>query len=492
MNTISQLVKIVKEYNPSADVALLKKAYKFADAAHFGQKRASGKKYITHPLAVAKILADWKMDNYSLVAGLLHDTVEDGAARKDDIQEEFGPTVAALVDGVTKVGEIKLRGSTEEEFVENLRKMFLAMAKDLRVVVIKMADRLHNMETLQFLPEEKQKLISKETLEVYAPLAERLGMGEVKGILEDLAFPYLFPDDARWLVGYSHQAYKEAEEHVAEAKKKLLRALSEESITAEVHGRKKHLYSLYRKLQRPEIDKDISQINDLVALRILVPTIEHCYSALGVVHKIYRPVPALGISDYIAQPKPSGYRSIHTKVFGPKGRIIEIQIRTFEMHEEAEFGIAAHWYYSLAKSGGATKEQLDEGVFAPAEKLSWVKQLAYWQEEITDHQEFMQNLKFDALSHRIFVFTPKGDVKDLPTGSTPIDFAYAVHSEMGDRAIGAKVNGKIVPFSYQLHSGDVCEVLLSKEPRKPNVDWLEFVVTSLAKKEINKGWKTPL
>lgn len=468
------------------------KAYQFASNAHFGQKRLSGEPFIIHPATVAKILTDWKMDSQTIVAGLLHDTIEDGAATQEDVLKEFGPEVAVLVDGVTKVGEIKLRGSSEEEFVENLRKMFLAMAKDLRVVIIKLADRLHNMQTLQFLPPDKQKRIAKETLEVYAPLAERLGMGEVKGGLEDLAFQYLFPEEYIWLRKYSAPAFKQAGEHVKEAKRKLLRALAEEKIKPVINGREKHLYSLYKKLLRPEINKDLSLVYDLVALRILTDTVEQCYVALGVVHKIFKPVPALGVSDYIALPKPNGYRSIHTRVLGPDGRIMEIQIRTREMHEEAENGIAAHWYYASQKSQGAADKKLEAGVFVPEEKLGWVRQLADWQKEVSDSQEFINNLKFDALSKRIFVLTPNGDVKDLPIGATPIDFAYAVHTKLGDRTTGAKVNGKIAPFDYKLKSGDVCEVLLAKEPRKPHVDWLQFVVTNLARSEIQKGLKTPI
>ncbi|MCL4390284.1 MAG: RelA/SpoT family protein [Patescibacteria group bacterium] len=470
---------------------LYKKALSFAQTAHTGQKRASGQPYITHLEATAQILAQWHMDDYSVAAGLLHDSIEDGAATNEDLIKEFGPTIAALVDGVTKVGEIRLRGSTEEEFVENLRKMFLAMAQDLRVVIIKLADRLHNMRTLQYLPEHKRARIARETMEVYAPLADRLGMGEVKGELEDLAFPYLYPQDYQWLKDYSAPAYKEAQKHILEAKRKLLAEMAKEKLKPEIAGRAKHIYSLYRKLLRPEINKDISLIHDLVALRVLVDTVEQCYTALGAVHKIYKPVPSLGVSDYIALPKPNGYRSIHTKVFGPDGRIIEVQIRTHAMHEESEYGVAAHFNYAAVKSKSVSGEKLETEAFAAADKLSWVKQLANWQNEVVDNQEFMQGLKFDALSHRIFVLTPNGDVKDLPAGATPIDFAYAVHSEMGDRATGAKVNGKIVPFDYQLKSGDVCEVLLTKEPRKPKIDWLKFVATHLAKQEIQKGLRTP-
>lgn len=489
---MDNLLRKIQDYNPNADLALIKKAYQFAAMAHDGQKRLSGEPFINHPVAVAQILAEWKMDDFSLAAGLLHDVIEDGAATDADLEKEFNSTITALVEGVTKVGEIKLRGSTEGDFVENLRKMFLSMAQDLRVVIIKLADRLHNMRTLQFLPEIKQKRIAKETLEVYAPLAERLGMGEVKGQLEDLAFKYLLPVEYKWVVEYTKKAYKEAEEHVVEAKRNLLKNLAQVGVNATINGRSKHLYSLYQKLERPEINKDINLIFDLVALRIIVETLEQCYISLGIIHKTYKLVPSLGVSDYIAMPRPNGYRSIHTKVFGPDGRIIEVQVRTLEMHEEAEHGVAAHWYYSMAKTKGATDKKLESGTFAPEDKLAWVKQLANWQKEVTDNQEFMQGLKFDALSKRIFVFTPKGDVKDLPYGATPIDFAYSVHTEMGDRTIGAKVNGKMVGFEYKLKSGDVCEITLSKEPRKPNLDWLEFVVTNEARREIQKGLRTPI
>lgn len=492
MGTMDTLLTQVRNFNPKADFALVRKAYKFAEMAHDGQKRMSGEPYIIHPLATAMILTEWKMDTLSVIAGLLHDTAEDGAATVDDIFMEFGGTVALLVEGVTKVGQLKLRGSTDEELVENLRKMFLAMAKDLRVVIIKLADRLHNMRTVGYLPPEKQKKFSRETIEIYAPLAERLGMGEVKGELEDLAFPYLYAEDYKWLKSYSAPAYKEAAQHVLKAKHKLMRSLAEEKIKTTINGREKHIYSLYKKLLRPEIEKDLNQIHDLVALRIIVKTVEECYMALGKVHQLYKPVPSLGMSDYIAVPKPNGYRSIHTRVFGPAGRIIEIQIRTEEMHEEAENGIAAHWHYASLKSHGTSDEKLEAGTFTPADKLSWVKQLVNWQKEIADNQEFMQTLKFDALSHRIFIFTPDGDVKDLPMGATPVDFAYAVHTAMGDRTVGAKVNGKMAGLNTKLHSGDVCEVVLSKEPRKPNMDWMEFVVTNLAKREIQKGARTSI
>ena len=485
-----KLIEKIKSYNPEADFGEIKKAFDFAFEAHLGQIRLSGKPVLGHPLAVSDILSDWKLDTISIVAGLLHDVVEDGGKTLEEVKRKFGEQVAELVNGVTKIGELKLRGSSEEEFVENLRKMLVVMASDLRVVLIKLADRYHNMQTLSFLPLEKQKRIAKETLEIYAPLAERLGIGEIKGKLEDLAFPYIYPEDFVWVKSFSAPAYHLAEEVIDEAKKIILSELEKEKIKAEVHGRAKHLYSLWQKLLRPEIDKDISKIYDLVALRILVNSVRDCYAALGIVHKLWKPVPFRGISDFIAQPKPNGYRSIHTTVFGPQGKIIEVQIRTYQMHEEGENGIAAHWYYGHLKTAGVSDKKLEDGVFAPNEKLSWVRQLVAWQKEIVGSQEFLEALKFDALKHRIFVFSPKGDVFDLPAESTPIDFAYAIHSELGDKAMGAKVNGKMVSLDFRLKSGDMVEILTSEKKKGPSRDWLSFVVTRVAKKEILKHFRS--
>lgn len=485
----SLILTQIKRYNPNADFSLIKKAYDFAYEVHKGQKRLSGDAYISHLLAVAQALADWKLDSASISAGLLHDTVEDGGVKLEEIEKKFGEEIATLVDGVSKIGEIKLRGSKEEEFVENLRKMIVVMAKDLRVVLIKLADRYHNMQTLSPLPLEKQKRIARETLEVYAPLAERLGIGEMKGKLEDLAFSYVYSEEYKWVKDYSAPYYRQTEEYIKKAKEIILEKLKKEKIKAEVHGRAKHLYSLWRKLQRPEIDKDINKVHDLMALRILAPSIRDCYATLGVVHKIWKPVPAKGISDFIAQPKPNGYRSIHTTVFGPEGRITEIQIRTFKMHEEAENGIAAHWYFSQQKEKGVKDSQIEAGFFAPTEKMTWVKELVKWQKEITDSKEFIDSLKFDALKHRNFIFSPKGDVFDLPTEATPIDFAYAVHTELGDSCRGAKVDGKLVSLDYKLKSGQVVEIIKSKQKKGPSYDWLNFVVTRCAKNEIAKHFR---
>lgn len=482
------LLKTISECGKEADSELVKKAWEFAKLAHYGQKRLSGEDYIIHPLAVARRLASWQLDVTTIIAGLLHDTVEDGGVTREDIVNEFGESVALLVDGVTKVTELRLKGSKEEEFIENLRKMILVMAKDLRVVLVKLADRLHNMETLSALPAESQTENAQETLEIYAPLAERLGIGRVKGELEDLAFPYLYPEEYRKIVRDSKAFYQEAEKHIQIMRRQILKKLAKEAVSADVHGRKKHLYSLWRKVQRPEIDGNFGKINDIVALRIIVETVVQCYTALGVIHSLYKPVPRIGISDFIAQPKPNGYRSIHTKVFGSKGRIVEVQIRTYEMHEEAEYGIVAHWAYADTKSKkGVSDERLKKfGVGVSSTKLSWVKQLVGWQKELNDSKEFLRAVKFDALEHRNFIFSPNGDVYDLPAGATPVDFAYAVHTDLGNWISGVKVDGKMVSLDYKLRSGQVVEILKVKSAKGPSHSWLEFVTTETARKEINK------
>jgi len=485
---IEDLLLKIQLYNPQADFDLIKKAYEFAEIAHAGQKRLSGDPVITHPVAVAEILASYRLDSVSIAAGLLHDTVEDTGVSLEEIEKEFGGEIALLVNGVTKIGGIKLRGSSNEEFVESLRKMLLAMAKDLRVVLIKLADRFHNMNTLGFLPEEKQKRISVETLEVYAPLSERLGMGEMKGQLEDLSFPFVFPNEYHWLSEFVGPYFKQAEEFLQKAEKEVYKALAEEDVKAKIYSRKKHLYSLWRKLLRSDIGKDISKVYDLVAMRVLVEEVKDCYAVLGIVHSMWKPVPTIGIRDFIAQPKPNGYRSIHTNVFSLREKILEIQIRTFRMHEEAENGIAAHWNYAIQKSQGTSDSTLEKGVFAPDDKLSWVKQLVAWQDEVVDSREFMDSLKFDGLAHRIFVFSPNGDVFDLPAGATPVDFAYAVHSDLGHQTNGARINGKMVSLDCRLKSGDMVEIF-KKEGSKPSEKWLRFVVTRLAKNHINKYFR---
>lgn len=489
--TIDELITKIRGYNPDADFDLIRRAYRVARKAHRGQKRLSGDPVITHCLATANFLADWKLDSASIAAGLLHDTIEDTSLKPAAIEKGFGRDIARLVAGLTRVSKIKLRGTDDEGFIENLRRMFLAMGRDLRVVMIKLADRYHNMLTLSYLPLAKQRGIAKETLEVYAPLAERLGMGEVEGQLEDLSFPYVYPKDYRWLKRYSASFYQRANGKMEKVRRKILTGLANEGLRVKVGGRAKHLYSLWRKLLRPDIDKNLERVHDLVALRILTKTVKDCYITLGVVHKLWRPVPYLGVRDWIAQPKPNGYQSIHTNVFLGDGQIVEIQIRTEKMHEEAEFGIAAHWYLSQLKlRNKLSSGDIDRGeFFSPAQKMVWVRQLAAWQKEIADSKEFINSVRFDALRHRIFVFSPKGDAYDLPEGATPVDFAYAVHTSLGDQVMGAKVNGKMVALNYQLKNGEVVEILKSKNKKGPSGDWLDFVVTRLAKRKISQGMK---
>lgn len=480
------LVKI-EDYNPKADFSGIKKAWEFAKIAHGDQKRPSGELYVSHVLKVALNLADWKMDTTTIMAGILHDTVFAGAAKKEDLEKEFSKDVISVIDGVTQIDNLELKGSKEEKFVENLRKLILVIAKDIRVVFLRLADRLENLKTLwELLPIERVEK-AQETLGIYAPLAERLGVGKVKGDLEDLAFSYAYPQDYKQLIEDAKPYYKKAEQSITSIKKKLLKLLAKEGIRAEIQGRKKHIYSLWKKLTRPEIGGDFSRIYDIVALRIIVPEVPDCYTALGIVHSAYKPVPYLGLSDFIAQPKPNGYQSIHTRVFGPAGSVVEIQIRTRDMHVHAEYGIAAHWGYAERKEKGVTDEKLErEGGIISNDKLSWMQELVKWQKEVTDSAEFLQAVKFDALRHRDFVFSPKGDVFDLPIGSTPIDFAFAVHTDLGNRIAGAKVDGKIVPLDYKLKSGQVVEIIKSKNPRLPNADWLNFVVTRAARTQIKK------
>lgn len=481
-----KLIRKVSDRFGKEDVLIIKKAFEFAKLAHTGETRLSGDPFIVHPLAVALILADWKLDLASVVAGLVHDTVDLGAARREDIAGEFGEEVAELVDGVTNITHLRLRGSRDEVFIENLRKMLLVVARDLRVVLIKLADRLHNLETLWALPKEKQLANSEETFEIYAPLAERLEMGEVKGQLEDLAFPYLYPREFKELVAESKSFYKDAELRMKTLKRKILLRLTKAGLKATVNARKKHLYSFWKKLKRSEIGGDFEKVYDIVALRILVETVSDCYSALGVVHREFKPVPSIPISDFIAQPKPNGYQSIHTRVFGPKGKIVEVQIRTYKMHDQAEYGVAAHWAYSESKTRGLADEKLEKGVFAPGEKLSWMRQLLGWQKETLDSKEFLSAVKFDAFAQRNYVFSPKGDVFDLPQGATPVDFAYSVHTKLGNQIAGAKVDGRMVPLDHKLKSGQVVEIIKSKYPKGPNKDWLGFVVTTLARRQIMK------
>jgi guanosine-3',5'-bis(diphosphate) 3'-pyrophosphohydrolase len=487
-----QLIDSVKGYNPNADLETIKAAFEFARVAHADEKRLSGTPIILHPLETALILASWKMDRDTVVAGLLHDTVEHGAATREDILNAFGEDILFLVEGITKTANLKLKGSDEEFFVENLRKMFFAIAKDLRIVFLRLAERIDNLKSLDVLPPDRRKSYAEETLEIYSPLAERLGMWRTKNEMDDLAFKYAFPNDYERVYKMSLRAYKDAEKKIIKMKNNILAEIKKQGIeNVEIYGRKKSLYSLYNKLKRPDVEWNLDKVLDIVALRVLSDSVPNCYIALGIVHNLYKPVPHVALADFIAVPKPNGYRSIHTKVYGPGGRIVEVQIRTFEMNIDAEYGAGAHWQLALLKSKGKLDSKgVDKGEWSVSnKKLEWVRQLAEWQKEVKDNKEFLKAVKFDALSRRIFVFSPKGDVFDLPVNATPVDYAYAVHTGLGYLIKGAKVNGKIVPLDYKMNSGEVIEILKYKNPTKPNSDWLEFVVTTLAKKEIKKQLK---
>jgi GTP diphosphokinase / guanosine-3',5'-bis(diphosphate) 3'-diphosphatase len=471
----------------NGDQKFLTEVYHFAEKAHYGQKRKSGEKYINHTLHVTKILAEIGMDAKTLAAGLLHDVPEDTETTLAEIEKNFGSEVAYLVSGITKLGKIKLHDSKQAYYIDNLRKMFLAMAQDIRVVIIKLADRLHNMRTLGYLPPEKQKRIAHETMEVYAPIANRLGIGEIKGELEDLCFMYMDSKHYDETKKIEETYLREGKEYMSRAVKLIREVLEKEEVRlVEISGRTKHLYRLYQKLKRH--DMNISRIYDLIAIRIIVPEIADCYEALGIIHREYRPMVGR-IKDYISLPKPNGYQSLHTTVFGPDGRILEIQIRTEKMHNEAEYGIAAHWMYTENK-----QPKWREFFFgrkssaAPALKeLVWVNQLKEWQKEIgRNDKEFIEGLRIEFFKNHIFAFTPKGDIVELPEEATPIDFAYAIHSEIGDRATGAKADGKMVPLDYHIQNGQVIHILTSKEKKKPSRDWLDFVKTSSARAHIRR------
>lgn len=469
--------KAKTQARPEQEIALIQKAYDFTEKAHEGQKRLSGEPYITHPLAVADRLLEMRLDTPTIAAGLLHDACEDTGLTIREVKKELGDEIAFLVEGVTKLGRIKYRGL--ERSAESLRKMFLAIAEDIRIVLIKLVDRLHNMETLQYLPPEKQKRIALETIEIYAPLAYRLGIGEVKGQLEDLAFPFVYPEEYQWLLTTLKDHYEERRAYVERIQPRVAEALAAEKIRFfDIHARAKHYYSLYKKL--PKYDMDISRVFDLVALRIIVEDVEDCYAGLGVIHKLWRPMPGL-VKDYIALPKPNGYRSLHTTVFGPEGRTVEFQIRTPEMHHEAENGIAAHWAYAEKKGSDSYIKR--GAARAPRKELQWIQQLREWQKEFEKPDEFLESLKIDFFKNRIFVLTPKGDVIDLPEGATPVDFAYQIHTDIGDHAMGSKINGKMASLDYALLNGEVVEILTQKN-KKPSPDWLRFVKTSFARKHI--------
>ena len=449
----------------------IQRVYEFAEAAHAGQTRNSGEAFINHPLGVAAILVDMGMDRTAIEAALLHDVVEDTEVTLEEIREKFGSEVAALVDGVTKLSRISFQNKQEQQ-AENLRKMFLAMAKDIRVILIKLADRMHNMRTLKFLPVDKQKKIARETLEIYAPLTHRLGMYKIKWELEDLALRFLERQKYYELVQKVAKKRQEREGYIEKVKKILRRQLNAMRIKAEIQGRPKHFYSIYHKMTKQ--NKPFEEIYDLMALRVLVESVPDCYEVLGVVHNLWKPIPG-GFKDYIAMPKSNMYQSLHTRVIGENGGPLEIQIRTREMHMIAEYGIAAHWRY---KEGSADDTLL--------EKIAWLRHLLEWQQESKDADEYLENLRFDLFEDEVFVFTPKGDVKNLPAGATPVDFAYHIHTHIGQQCVGAKVNGRLVPLNYKLKNGDIVQILTTKQESGPSSDWLKFVVTSKAKSKIRQ------
>lgn len=468
--TIEQIERKVAGYNPSADLAVLRRAYEFAAAAHEGQMRNSGEPFISHPLAACDILADMHLDEPTLIAGMLHDTVEDSAATVAQVRAEFGEEVAALVDGVTKLGKIKF-DSRDEAQSQNLRKMLIAMAKDIRVILIKLADRLHNMRTIEFLPADRQRGKAIETMEIYAPLAHRLGISQVKWELEDLAFKVLEPAKYHQIQRLVADSRTARQAYLARVIEELTIELAAIGIKAEISGRPKHFYSIYQKMSQK--GKDFNEIYDLIALRIIVDSVKDCYGALGTVHSMWKPVPGR-FKDYVAMPKFNMYQSLHTTVIGPAGRPLELQIRTEEMHRTAEYGIAAHWRY---KEGGRGDETFDE-------RLAWLRQMLEWQTELKDPREFMEALKIDLFEDEVFVFTPKGDVVSLRKGSTPIDFAYQIHTEIGHHTVGAKINGSIVPLGYELQMGDRVEIMTNKNSAGPSRDWLNIVRTSSARSKI--------
>ncbi len=475
------LVARIRKYHPSADISMVEKAYRIAKDAHKDQVRKSGEPYIIHPLWVGIILARLEMDKETIVAGMLHDAVEDTAMTLDDITREFGEEVALLVDGVTKLGQLSYSQDKLEVQAENLRKMFLAMAKDIRVIIIKLADRLHNMRTLEFMTPAKQQEKARETMDIYAPIARRLGISKIKTELDDLSLKYWKPDVYNQLVKDLNERKTEREEFVQQIVAEVTKHMENAHIKAKVYGRVKHFFSIYKKMVNQ--NKTLDQVYDLFAVRIIVDTVKDCYAALGVIHEMYTPIPGR-FKDYIAMPKPNMYQSLHTTLMGPSGQPFEIQIRTEEMHKTAEYGIAAHWKYK--EGADAAKSMASQ-----EEKLNWLRQILEWQRDMSDNREFLSLLKgdLDLFADDVYCFTPNGDVKNLPNGSTPVDFAYAIHSAVGNKMVGARVNGKLVNIDYKIQNGDRIEILTSQNSRGPSRDWLNIVKSTQAKNKINQWFK---
>lgn len=478
MATIEDIIRNTKKYNRKSNSKLINKAYEFAKHYHEGQVRKSGEPYIIHPLEVAYIVSTLELDDDAICAALLHDVVEDTEVTREMIVAEFGEEIANLVDGVTKLGKIAHYLDKEEEQVENYRKFFMAMAKDIRVLMIKLADRLHNMRTLKHLSDDRKYAIAKETMQLYAPLANRLGIYSIKWELEDLSFLYMEPEAYAELVEGINKRREEREKFINDIIVEIRKKLKEMKIEAEVYGRPKHFYSIYRKMKKD--NKTLDQIYDLFAMRIIVNSVKDCYAALGLVHELYKPMPGR-FKDYISMPKPNMYQSLHTTLIGTEGTPFEVQIRTWDMHRVAEYGIAAHWAYKEGKS-----------VTASDEKLSWLREAIEWQKETNDDKEFLSKLKFDLFDEEVFVFTPKGDIKSLPTGSTPIDLAYMIHEQVGHRMTGAKINSKIVPITTKLENGDIVEIITSDSAKGPSRDWLKIVKTTQARNKIQNWFKKAL
>ena len=476
------LVQKIKKYHPSTDISLIKRAYDLANDAHKDQVRKSGHPYIVHPLSVAVILADLELDKESIAAGILHDVVEDTFVSIQKIKEEFGDEIALLVDGVTKLGQISYHVDKIEMQAENLRKMFLAMAKDIRVILIKLADRLHNMRTLASMKPEKQIRISKETMDIYAPIAQRLGISKVKVELDDLSLQYLHPEVLKELKKQISFSEKARTNFINMIIGNVSSHLEEAQIQAEIYGRVKHYFSIYKKMVNQ--NKRVDEIYDLFAVRIVVDNVRDCYAALGVIHEMYKPIPGR-FKDYIAMPKQNMYRSLHTTLIGPEGQPFEIQIRTFEMHRTAEYGIAAHWKYKESGGSNVNNENKEEA------KLTWLREILEWQRDVSDNKEFMSLLKdgLDLFAENVYCFSPKGDVKNLPNGSTPIDFAYSIHSAVGNKMVGAKVNGRLVNIDYKIKNGDRIEIMTSQNSRGPSLDWLKIIKSTQAKNKINQWFK---